>query len=91
MVMAVFAYIYHQSFVVPQSLSIEAIMDQVDGTSRKFTELNLWKWVDNNFIFHVDINESYIWGATSFIHEAWADHPGEALCWILNLGKLTFV
>ncbi|XP_022851479.1 phosphatidate cytidylyltransferase 1-like [Olea europaea var. sylvestris] len=29
MVMAVFAYIYHQSFVVPQSLSIEAIMDQI--------------------------------------------------------------
>lgn len=30
MVMAVFAYIYHQSFIVPQSLSIEMIMDQVD-------------------------------------------------------------
>ncbi|GER41592.1 phosphatidate cytidylyltransferase [Striga asiatica] len=29
MVMAVFAYIYHQSFVVPQSLSIEMIMDQI--------------------------------------------------------------
>ncbi|KAK4382889.1 Phosphatidate cytidylyltransferase 1 [Sesamum angolense] len=29
MVMAVFAYIYHQSFVVSQSLSIEMIMDQI--------------------------------------------------------------
>ncbi|KAL0433536.1 UNVERIFIED_CONTAM: Phosphatidate cytidylyltransferase 1 [Sesamum latifolium] len=29
MVMAVFAYIYHQSFVVPQSLSVEMIMDQI--------------------------------------------------------------
>ncbi|KAL6522711.1 phosphatidate cytidylyltransferase [Orobanche hederae] len=29
MVMAVFAYIYHQSFVIPQSLSIEMIMDQI--------------------------------------------------------------
>ncbi|KAG8370332.1 hypothetical protein BUALT_Bualt14G0105800 [Buddleja alternifolia] len=29
MVMAVFAYIYHQSFIVQQSLSIEMIMDQI--------------------------------------------------------------
>ncbi|XP_059663127.1 phosphatidate cytidylyltransferase 1 [Cornus florida] len=29
MVMAVFAYIYHQSFVVPQSLSVETILDQI--------------------------------------------------------------
>ncbi|XP_052203027.1 phosphatidate cytidylyltransferase 1-like [Diospyros lotus] len=29
MVMAVFAYIYHQSFVVPQSFSVEMILDQV--------------------------------------------------------------
>ncbi|CAL0334571.1 unnamed protein product [Lupinus luteus] len=29
MVMAVFAYIYHQSFVVPQSFSIEMILDQI--------------------------------------------------------------
>ncbi|KAL8515620.1 hypothetical protein ACS0TY_014349 [Phlomoides rotata] len=29
MVIAVFAYIYHQSFIVPQSLSIEMIMDQI--------------------------------------------------------------
>lgn len=29
MVMAVFAYIYHQSFVVSQSISIETILDQV--------------------------------------------------------------
>ncbi|KAL2325137.1 hypothetical protein Fmac_024195 [Flemingia macrophylla] len=29
MVMAVFAYIYHQSFVVPQSLSVEMILDQI--------------------------------------------------------------
>lgn len=29
MVMAVFAYIYHQSFVVPQSFSIDMIMDQI--------------------------------------------------------------
>jgi len=29
MVMAVFAYIYHQSFVVPQSLSVERILDQI--------------------------------------------------------------
>ncbi|XP_022866440.1 phosphatidate cytidylyltransferase 1 isoform X2 [Olea europaea var. sylvestris] len=30
MVMAVFAYIYHQSFVAPQSISIEMLMDQLD-------------------------------------------------------------
>ncbi|XP_004486212.1 phosphatidate cytidylyltransferase 1 [Cicer arietinum] len=29
MVMAVFAYIYHQSFVVQQSLSVEVILDQI--------------------------------------------------------------
>ncbi|KAL3507714.1 hypothetical protein ACH5RR_033096 [Cinchona calisaya] len=29
MVMAVFAYIYHQSFVVPQSISVETILDQI--------------------------------------------------------------
>lgn len=29
MVMAVFAYIYHQSFVVPQSVSIEMILEQI--------------------------------------------------------------
>ncbi|CAA3025772.1 phosphatidate cytidylyltransferase 1 [Olea europaea subsp. europaea] len=29
MVMAVFAYIYHQSFVAPQSISIEMLMDQI--------------------------------------------------------------
>ena len=29
MVMAVFAYIYHQSFVKPQSLSVDTILDQV--------------------------------------------------------------
>ncbi|GAB4858084.1 phosphatidate cytidylyltransferase, variant 2 [Ancistrocladus abbreviatus] len=29
MVMAVFAYIYHQSFVIPQSLSVERILDQI--------------------------------------------------------------
>lgn len=31
MVMAVFAYIYHQSFVVPQGFSVEMILDQVKG------------------------------------------------------------
>ncbi|OWM85608.1 phosphatidate cytidylyltransferase 2 [Punica granatum] len=29
MVMAVFAYIYHQSFIVPQSYSVEMILDQI--------------------------------------------------------------
>uniref|UniRef100_A0A5B6Z9Z0 Phosphatidate cytidylyltransferase n=1 Tax=Davidia involucrata TaxID=16924 RepID=A0A5B6Z9Z0_DAVIN len=29
MVMAVFAYIYHQSFVIPQSLSVDMILDQI--------------------------------------------------------------
>ncbi|KAF7840560.1 phosphatidate cytidylyltransferase 1-like [Senna tora] len=29
MIMAVFAYIYHQSFVVPQNFSVEMILDQV--------------------------------------------------------------
>uniref|UniRef100_M4DAV2 Phosphatidate cytidylyltransferase n=1 Tax=Brassica campestris TaxID=3711 RepID=M4DAV2_BRACM len=29
MVMAVFAYIYHQSFVVPQSLSVDKLLDQI--------------------------------------------------------------
>ncbi|KAI6704119.1 hypothetical protein NL676_013255 [Syzygium grande] len=29
MVMAVFAYIYHQSFVVPQNLSVEMILEQI--------------------------------------------------------------
>lgn len=29
MVMAVFAYIYHQSFITPQSVSVEMILDQV--------------------------------------------------------------
>lgn len=29
MVMAVFAYIYHQSFIIPESVSVEIILDQV--------------------------------------------------------------
>ncbi|XP_021909468.1 phosphatidate cytidylyltransferase 2-like [Carica papaya] len=29
MVMAVFAYIYHQSFIEPQSISVEMILDQI--------------------------------------------------------------
>ncbi|KAB2600857.1 phosphatidate cytidylyltransferase-like [Pyrus ussuriensis x Pyrus communis] len=29
MVMAIFAYIYHQSFIVPQSLSVDMIIDQI--------------------------------------------------------------
>jgi len=29
MVMAVFAYIYHQSFVVPEVLSVDKLLDQV--------------------------------------------------------------
>jgi hypothetical protein len=29
MVMAVFAYIYHQSFIAPQNSSVEIILDQV--------------------------------------------------------------
>lgn len=29
MVMAVFAYIYHQSFVVAQNISVDTILDQV--------------------------------------------------------------
>lgn len=29
MVMAVFAYIYHQSFVMPQSFSVQVILEQV--------------------------------------------------------------
>lgn len=33
MVMAVFAYIYHQSFVARQSISIEMLMDQVSNIS----------------------------------------------------------
>ena len=29
MVMAVFAYIYHQSFIIPETLSVEMILEQV--------------------------------------------------------------
>lgn len=29
MVMAVFAFIYHQSFIIPETLSVEMILDQV--------------------------------------------------------------
>jgi phosphatidate cytidylyltransferase len=29
MVMAVFAYIYHQSFVVPEVLSVDKLLDQI--------------------------------------------------------------
>ncbi|KAI4295158.1 hypothetical protein MLD38_040593 [Melastoma candidum] len=45
MVMAVFAYIYHQSFIVPQTLSVEMILDQImmnlslDEQQTLFTQL----------------------------------------------------
>jgi len=29
MVMAVFAYIYHQSFIIPETLSVEIILEQI--------------------------------------------------------------
>ncbi|XP_050219884.1 phosphatidate cytidylyltransferase 1 [Mercurialis annua] len=32
MIMAVFAYIYHQSFIVPQDYSVDMIMDQIMGS-----------------------------------------------------------
>ncbi|CAK7351585.1 unnamed protein product [Dovyalis caffra] len=32
MVMAVFAYIYHQSFVVPESVSVDMLMEQIMGS-----------------------------------------------------------
>ncbi|XP_048235492.1 phosphatidate cytidylyltransferase 1 isoform X2 [Ricinus communis] len=32
MIMAVFAYIYHQSFIVPQDYSVEMILDQILGS-----------------------------------------------------------
>lgn len=56
MVMAVFAYIYHQSFVVSQSISVETILDQVQierniffFSSFKFLKtlyFNLWNMHD---------------------------------------------
>lgn len=55
MVMAVFAYIYHQSFVVSQSISVETILDQVQMREIYFYILqffknsiyfNLWNMLD---------------------------------------------
>ena len=43
MVMAVFSYIYHQSFVVSQSITVESIIDQVRWMSHSFTFLLLEK------------------------------------------------
>lgn len=39
MVMAVFAYIYHQSFVVPQDYTVEMIMDEVITYSHTYMEI----------------------------------------------------
>lgn len=62
MVMAVFAYIYHQSFIVPQSLSIEMIMDQVctyNRLQRKYSYCCLLI-INENYIGVVDTNEPHV-------------------------------
>lgn len=82
MVMAVFAYIYHQSFVVPQSFSVEMILEQV---SLLFSfQLRM----DVTFHFHiaclkdcyptVDTDEPYIRGDTRPLPKAWSISTGEA-------------
>ncbi|KAI7983843.1 Phosphatidate cytidylyltransferase 2 [Camellia lanceoleosa] len=42
MVMAVFAYIYHQSFVIPQSYPVEVLLDQGEETGEQ--ECSKEKW-----------------------------------------------
>lgn len=81
--MAVFAYIYHQSFVVPQSVSVEMILDQVlslhfynnyfpyySNKHAKIKEVNVIRGSDND--------EPFIGGATSNIHEARTNLEGQA-------------
>ena len=81
MVMAVFSYIYHQSFVVSQSITVESIIDQVRWMSHSFTSLFLEvKSVDNWwYSFILGTNESYIWGATTSFHETWANAARQAV------------
>ena len=79
MVMAVFAYIYHQSFVKPQSFSVETIVDQVHSVQHLIRSWLLvfrsWKMsVSGDFtdvIIVVDIDEPCIRGATRTLSEAW--------------------
>lgn len=79
--MAVFAYIYHQSFVVPQNLSIEMILDQVCfSSSHEHAEKILMKYNSKCWLMFfcngVDNIEPHIRGTASRVHKTWADHPG---------------
>ncbi|KAL8129773.1 LOW QUALITY PROTEIN: hypothetical protein V2J09_018928 [Rumex salicifolius] len=47
MVMAVFAYIYHQSFVITQSLSVESILDQILVNLALDEQLDLYSRLGN--------------------------------------------
>lgn len=98
MVMAVFAYIYHQSFIVPQSLSVEMIMDQVHIIYVHLSIymevcVDLWSYLITFFWIYktricvwcgVDTGKPSIWGAASSVRETWTAYHGEAIRRILN-------
>lgn len=99
--MAVFAYIYHQSFITPQSVSVEMILDQVKlwEVFHLFpSEHTLYEFfvyyiasldLDTKLVyFAVDIDESQLRGATGIVHKACTDNSGEPIWKIVNWSPL---
>ena len=73
MVMAVFAYIFHQSFVVAQSISVDTIYDQVvlcSIISVYDLSLSIWRITYAVYCCFIDTSESHIRGTGSSLHEA---------------------
>ncbi|EEF31177.1 phosphatidate cytidylyltransferase, putative [Ricinus communis] len=90
MIMAVFAYIYHQSFIVPQDYSVEMILDQAEHSEILIESFEL-AWTEClNSSGAVDIGEPYIGGAASFVYETRANIPGETME-ALKFGRLLFI
>lgn len=85
MVMAVFAYIYHQSFIVPETLSTEMILEQVclpcPLVVYKLMPLDL-SWLNCNS--DTDIAKPYLRRAAKSIHAARKDLPRKAVGTILR-------
>lgn len=86
MVMAVFAYIYHQSFVVPQDYTVEMIINEVMTISPC-----IWKFLNKKknqpyyLSCSLDIEQPYFGGAENSVYKVRADISGENAWTILKL------
>lgn len=78
MVMAIFAYIYIQSFIVHQDYSVEMILDHVRIISPH--SISLWRQLyvciyNFDCIYLVDIEKPGTWGTENALCKAWRHSP----------------